>query len=46
LYVRPALIGARGPIDKRKDLIEKLKIVIPEPLMENRLLPAGTHHVH
>jgi predicted RNase H-like HicB family nuclease len=31
--------------DTFEDLIEKLKIVIPELLVENGLLPAGTHNV-
>ena len=31
--------------DTLEELIEKLKIVIPELLVENGLLPAGTEHV-
>ncbi len=37
--------GLATGADTFEDLIEKLKIVIPELLVENGLLPAGTHNV-
>ncbi len=37
--------GLATGADTFEELIEKLKIVIPELLVENRLLPAGTNNV-
>ena len=37
--------GLATGADALEDLIEKLKIVIPELLVENSLLPAGTDNV-
>ena len=37
--------GLATGADTLEDLIEKLKIVIPELLVENGLLPAGTDNV-
>jgi hypothetical protein len=37
--------GLATGADTFEDLVEKLKIVIPELLVENGLLPAGTHNV-
>jgi predicted RNase H-like HicB family nuclease len=37
--------GLATGADSFEDLIEKLKIVIPELLVENGLLPAGTESV-
>jgi predicted RNase H-like HicB family nuclease len=37
--------GLATGADTFEDLIEKLKIVIPELLVENGLLPAGTDNV-
>jgi hypothetical protein len=36
---------ARVWVASSEDLIEKLKVVIPELLVENGLLPAGTDNV-
>jgi predicted RNase H-like HicB family nuclease len=37
--------GLATGADTLEDLVEKLKIVIPELLLENGLLPAGTDNV-
>ena len=37
--------GLATGADTLEDLIEKLKVVIPELLVENELLPAGTDSV-
>jgi predicted RNase H-like HicB family nuclease len=37
--------GLATGADTLEELIEKLKVVIPELLVENGLLPAGTAHV-
>lgn len=37
--------GLATGADTLEDLIEKLKIIIPELLVENKLLPAGTDSV-